>query len=58
MVSDIDLRLDRMIEIADETGVSLDEVVRAIGRADYKIFREVSDRPSRLPRYMKSSVKP
>lgn len=54
----VDARLDRMIEMADETGHSLDEIVAAIGRAPYRAFREVSDNPSRLPLYMKSKVKP
>jgi hypothetical protein len=54
----VDQRLDRMIEISEQTGFTLDQVVRAIGRADYKVFAEVSDSPSRLPLYMKSSVKP
>jgi hypothetical protein len=47
-----------MIQLADETGHSLDDVVRAIGRADQNIFREVSDNPSRLSLYMKSKVSP
>ena len=54
----VDERLDRMIEIAELMGVSLDEVVLAIGRADQSIFRAVSDNPSTLPLYMKSSDKP
>lgn len=54
----VDQRLDRMIEIAEEAGVSLDIVVRTIGRADQNIFRAVSDNPSILPRYMKSSDRP
>jgi len=54
----VDERLDRMIEIAEEQNVSLDVVVKAIGRADYKTFLTVSDNPSILPRYIKSSVKP
>lgn len=57
-MSRIDMRLDRMIEIADETGATLDHVVACIGRADQRDFDAVSERPSRLPRYMKSSVKP
>jgi hypothetical protein len=57
-MKEIDRRLDRMIEIAEETGHSLDDVVRAIGRQPYSIFREVSDNPSRLPLYMKSKVSP
>lgn len=54
----IDQRLDRMIEIAESEGVTLDAVVGAIGRADQSIFDAVSESPSRLPLYMKSSVKP
>lgn len=53
-----DARLDRMIAIAEEAGVSLDEVVSAIGYAKESIFRAVSDNPSSLPLYMKSSVSP
>lgn len=54
----VDDRLDRMIEIADETGLSLDEVVKLIGRVDQKTFRKFSDNPSSLPRYIASSVSP
>ena len=54
----VDQRLDRMIEIASSEGVTLDSVVQAIGRADQMTFDAVSDKPSLLPRYMKSSVKP
>ena len=54
----VDRRLDRMIEIAEETGETLDAVVAAIGRADYRSFRAVSDNPSTLPRYIASKVKP
>ena len=57
-MTEIDRRLDRMIEIAIELNVSLDFVVREIGRCDQTIFAAVSDKPSRLPRYMKSSVSP
>lgn len=57
-MKDLDERLDRMIQIADETGESLDVVVAAIGRVDQSAFDAVSDNPSRLPRYKKSSVKP
>lgn len=55
---EVDKRLDRMIELAEETGYTLDEVVEAVGRADQSTFRAVSDNPSLLPRYMKSSVSP
>lgn len=54
----VDDRLERLIEIAEENGVTLDAVVEAIGRADQSIFRAVSDNPSLLPRYMKSKVSP
>lgn len=54
----VDERLDRMIEIADETGYTLDEVVAAIGRADQRDFARVSGNASLLPLYIKSSVKP
>jgi len=52
------MRLDRMIEIAETQGVTLDEVVAAIGRVDQRTFRAVSDNPSTLPRYMKSNESP
>ena len=55
---DVDSRLDRMIAICDETGATLDDVVRAIGREDQTIFDAVSDNPSLLPRYIQSSVRP
>ena len=55
---DVDRRLDRMIEIADELCVTLDRVVEAIGWADHRIFDAVSDNPSLLPLYTKSNVKP
>ncbi|WP_299929181.1 hypothetical protein [uncultured Pelagimonas sp.] len=54
----LDRRLDRMVEIADYLGLSLDDVVSAIGVEDNKIFLEVSESPSSLPRYMASKVKP
>lgn len=54
----VDKRLDRMIEIADELGVPLDHVVKHIGRCNQSTFEAVSERPSLLPRYMKSSVTP
>lgn len=55
---EIDRRLDRMIEIADELDVPLDHVVAHMGRCDQSTFRAFSDNPSLLPRYMKSSVRP
>lgn len=54
---EVDARLDRMIEIADETGLTLDQIVTAIGRADQNIFESFSGSPSTLPRYIASSVK-
>jgi hypothetical protein len=57
-MTDVDSRLDRMIEICDETGLSLDAVVSAVGRADQSVFDAVSDNPSLLPRYIQSSVTP
>lgn len=53
-----DERLTRMIEICDETGLTLDEVVKAIGRADQRTFEAFSESPSLLPRYIQSSVTP
>lgn len=46
----VDTRLDRMIEIADETGLKLDDVVRIMGRCDQRDFEKFSDNPSLLPR--------
>ncbi len=54
----LDRRLDRMVKIADHLGLSLDDVVSAIGVEDNKIFLDVSESPSSLPRYMASKVKP
>ena len=42
----VDTRLDRMIEIADETGLKLDDVVRIMGRCDQRDFEKFSDNPS------------
>lgn len=55
---EIDRRLDRMIEIADELDVSLDHVVKHMGRCDQTTFRAFSDNPSLLPRYTKSRSTP
>ncbi len=54
----IDKRLDRMLAVADELDVPLDHVVRHMGRCDQTTFEALSDNPSRLPRYTKSSVSP
>lgn len=53
-----DARLDRMIEIADELGMTLDCVVSKIGRAPQSTFLKVSGNPSLLARYIQSSVRP
>lgn len=57
-MSEVDARLDRMIEIASETGLSLDLIVKHIGRADQTTFKVFSESPSRLPMYIKSRVTP
>lgn len=57
-MKEIDKRLDRMIEISDLLGMSLDQVVAYMGRCDQRTFEALSESPSRLPRYMKSKVKP
>jgi hypothetical protein len=53
-----DDRLDRMIEIARDYNLSLDHVVRHMGRCSYREFLTLSDNPSLLPRYTKSKVSP
>lgn len=58
MLSEIDRRLDRMIEIADELDVSLDEVVKHMGRCDQRSFDAFSSRPDLLPLNMKSRSRP
>lgn len=57
-MQEIDKRLDRMIEIADELDVPLDHVVKHMGRCDQRTFRALSDNPSNLPRYTKSRSTP
>lgn len=57
-MQEIDRRLDRMIEIADELNVSLDHVVAHMGRCPQSTFDALSDNPSRLPRYTKSRSRP
>lgn len=47
---EVDARLDRMIEMAEEQNVSLDSIVKAIGRVDQKAFLASSERPSTAPR--------
>lgn len=58
MSEEIDRRLDRMIQIAEELGVPLDHVVKHMGRCPQSDFMMFSEMPERLPRYMKSSVRP
>ena len=58
MKSVLDRRLDAMIAIAERQEVSLDLVVKAIGRADQTTFDAVVDNPSLLPRYIQSKVSP
>lgn len=57
-MKEIDRRLDRMIEIADELDVPLDHVVKHMGRCDQRRFLMLSGNPEMLPRYMKSSFSP
>lgn len=57
-MQEIDKRLDRMIEISDMLNVPLDYVVAHMGRCNQRDFDALSDNPSLLPRYMKSSVRP
>ena len=56
-MKEVDKRLDRMIEIADEIDVSLDEVVRLMGRCDQRTFLAYSDNPLLLPLNIKSKSK-
>lgn len=51
-------RLDRMIEIAVTENYTLDSVVAALGRCDQSVFDAVSDSASRLPKYIKSKLRP
>ena len=57
-MTDIDARLDRMIEIAMGESLPLDHVVACMGRCSQTEFDTLSESPSRLPRYTKSSVRP
>jgi hypothetical protein len=52
------MRLDRMIAIANELDLTLDEVVAAIGRISQMEFDALNDNPSRLPLYIQSKVSP
>lgn len=53
-MKDVDRRLDRMIEVADELDVPLDHVVQHMGYCDETTFLMFSGNPLSLPRYMKS----
>lgn len=53
-----ELRLDRMIEIARDMDMPLDDVVFYMGRCSETDFRTFSGNPSLLPRNRKSNVKP
>lgn len=57
-MKEIDRRLDRMIEIADQLDVPLDHVVEYMGRCSQSAFEAFSDNPDLLPRYMKSRSRP
>lgn len=49
-MNEVDKRLDRMIEIAESEGLTLDHVVKHMGRCDQRTFDAFSDNPSLLPR--------
>lgn len=53
-----DRRLDKMIQIADETDLPLDHIVNYMGRCSEATFKAFSDNPSLLPLYTKSKVRP
>ena len=54
--SEIDRRLDRLIEIADHLDEPLDDVIQAFGRCNSSLFKTVSDKFPTLPLYMKSKL--
>lgn len=56
--AEVDRRLDRMIEVADQLDVPLDHVVEHMGWCSQSDFLRLSGNPSLLPRYTKSSVTP
>ena len=58
ILQEVDRRLDRMIEIAEELDIPLDVVVHYMGRCDQSTFRAFSDNPSSLPRKIKSKSTP
>ena len=49
-MKEVDRRLDRMIEIAESEALTLDHVVKVMGRCDQRAFAAFSDKPSTLPR--------
>ena len=49
-MNEVDLRLDRMIQIAESEGLTLDHVVKYMGRCSQRAFDAFSDNPSTLPR--------
>lgn len=55
---EVDERLDFMIQVAVEMDISLDVVVKALGRCSQSDFLRISGNPSDLPKYIKSSVSP
>lgn len=58
MDHDVEDRADRMIAIAEQHDLPLDEVVRVMARCDQSTFDALSANPSLLPRYIQSSVSP
>lgn len=57
-MKEVDRRLDRMIEVAEELDVPLDHVVKHMGRCSQREFLIFSGSPLSLPRYIKSSESP
>lgn len=49
-MAEVDKRLDRMIEVAEQEGLTLDHVVKHMGRCDQSTFKAFSDNPAILPR--------
>jgi len=48
-VRQVDRRLDRMMEIADQQEIPLDHVVRYMGRCSESAFKAFSENPELLP---------
>lgn len=53
-----DQRLDEMIRMAEKSGLSLDAIIRSIGRVDQMTFDAVAANVSLLPMYIQSSDRP